>query len=497
MSIIWLIFIPLLGGLLCWQSERVSRGAPRWIAFFSMVLMGALGVHFLLQGDYSLAPSVAGAPSNWQAEYRAPWIPSLGISFHLGLDGLSLSMVLLTAGLGLAAVLCSWREIQRNVGFFYLNLLWNLAGVTGVFLALDLFVFFFFWEVMLVPMYFLIALWGHNAPGGIGRIHAANKFFIFTQASGLLLLMAIIGLVFVSYQQTGFLSFDYDILRHAKMTAPVEFVLMLGFFIAFAVKMPIVPLHSWLPDAHAQAPTAGSVDLAGVLLKTAAFGLLRYVLPIFPNASEVFAPVAMMLGVVGIFYGAILACAQHDIKRLIAYTSISHMGFVVIGIYSFDLVSLQGVVIQMLAHGVSAGALFILSGELYERLHTRDLRLMGGLWSRIAWLPALALFFAAASLGLPGTGNFVGEFLILLGVFKGSPIIAALATAALILAAVYSLLMMQRAFFGPAQSEKVLEGLTAREIFMVLFLVACLLGLGLYPQPVLDLTYSTMSQLAR
>ena len=331
MSIIWLIFIPLIGGLLCWQSERVSRGAPRWIAFFSMVLMGALGVHFLLQGDYSLAPSAAGAP-NWQAEYRAPWIPSLGISFHLGLDGLSLAMVLLTAGLGLAAVLCSWREIQRNVGFFYLNLLWNLAGVTGVFLALDLFVFFFFWEVMLVPMYFLIALWGHNAPGGIGRIHAANKFFIFTQASGLLLLMAIIGLVIVSYQHTGVLSFDYDVLRTTQMSPDVEFVLMLGFFIAFAVKMPVVPLHSWLPDAHAQAPTAGSVDLAGVLLKTAAFGLLRYVLPIFPNASQAFAPLAMVLGVIGIFYGAVLACAQHDIKRLVAYTSISHMGFVVIGI---------------------------------------------------------------------------------------------------------------------------------------------------------------------
>src|SRR6478736_6484591 len=248
MSIIWLIFIPLLGGLLCWQSERVSRGAPRWIAFFSMVLMGALGLYLLAQGDYSLTSSAANAASNWQAEYRAPWIPSLGISFHLGLDGLSLSMVLLTAGLGLSAVLCSWREIQRNVGFFYLNLLWNLAGVTGVFLALDLFVFFFFWEVMLVPMYFLIALWGHNTPGGKGRIHAANKFFIFTQASGLVLLIAIIGLVFVSYQDTHVLSFDYDVLRHTVMPSPtIEFALMLGFFIAFAVKMPIVPFHSWLP----------------------------------------------------------------------------------------------------------------------------------------------------------------------------------------------------------------------------------------------------------
>lgn len=496
MSLPWLIFIPLLGGLLCWQSERLGRGAPRWIAFFSMLLTGALGTQFLLQGDYTLAQSITGS-TQWQEEFRAPWIPSLGISFHLGLDGLSLAMVLLTAGLGLAAVICSWREIQKNIGFFYLNLLWNLAGVIGVFLALDLFVFFFFWEVMLVPMYFLIALWGHNSPDGKGRIHAANKFFIFTQASGLLLLMAILALVIVNYQQTGVMTFDYDLLRHTRMPMNVEYVLMLGFFIAFAVKMPVVPLHSWLPDAHAQAPTAGSVDLAGILLKTAAFGLLRYVLPIFPNASVEFAPIAMWLGVVGIFYGAVLACAQHDVKRLVAYTSISHMGFVLVGIYSGTLLSLQGVVIQMLAHGLSAGALFILCGELYERLHTRDLRLMGGLWSRIAWLPAFSLFFAAASLGLPGTGNFVGEFMILLGSFKAAPLVVAAATAALILAAVYSLLMVQRAFFGPAQTDTVLEGLSAREIAMVLVLAIALVLLGIYPQPVLDLTEAAMKPLVR
>lgn len=492
----WLIFTPLLGGLLCWQSERLGRGSPRWLALLTMLLTAALGVHFLLIGDYSLDASALGG-NGWQAEFRAPWIPSLGISFHLGLDGLALSMVLLTAGLGLAAVLCSWREIQKNVGFFYLNLLWNLAGVIGVFLALDLFVFFFFWEVMLVPMYFLIALWGHNTPGGKGRIHAANKFFIFTQASGLLLLMAILALVMVYYHQTGVLTFDYDLLRNARMPLQLEYILMLGFFIAFAVKMPVVPLHSWLPDAHAQAPTAGSVDLAGILLKTAAFGLLRYVLPIFPNASAHFAPVAMWLGVAGIFYGAVLACAQHDIKRLVAYTSISHMGFVLVGIYAGTLLSLQGVIVQMLAHGLSAGALFILCGEIYERLHTRDLRQMGGLWSRIAWLPGFSLFFAAASLGLPGTGNFVGEFMILLGSFKVAPVVVAVATAALILAAVYSLLMVQRSFFGPASSSEQLEGLTVRETGMVLLLAVCLIWLGVFPQPVLDLTEAAMKPLVR
>jgi NADH-quinone oxidoreductase subunit M len=492
MILVWLILIPLIGGLLCWQGERFGLGVPRWVALISMVVLAAVGVQVMLLGDYSLQAAAAGG-AQWQIEYRAQWIPALGASFHLGIDGLSLLLVLLTAGLGLAAVLCSWREIKKNVGFFYLNLLWNLAGVIGVFLALDLLLFFFFWEVMLVPMYFLIALWGHNAPDGKGRIHAANKFFIFTQASGLLLLVGIIALVLLSYNQTHVLSFDYDVLRHTKMSPAVEYTVMLGFFIAFAVKMPVVPVHSWLPDAHAQAPTAGSVDLAGILLKTAAYGMLRFVLPIFPNASQEFAPIAMWLGVVGVFYGAVLACAQHDVKRLVAYTSISHMGFVLIGIYSGSLISLQGVAIQLLAHGISAGALFILCGEIYERLHTRDLRQMGGLWSRMRWLPAFALFFSAASLGMPGTGNFVGEFLILLGVFKVEPWIAAISTAALILAAVYSLLMVQRAFFGPAQSAVELEGLTLRERGIMLVLAFFVVALGVYPQPVLNLTEVVMT----
>lgn len=493
MTLIWLILIPFLGGLLAWQGERFGAGVPRWIALISMTLVFALGLQLWATGDYSLALG-AQAP-RWVVEYQAAWIPRFGISFHLGLDGLSLLMVLLTGGLGLAAVICSWREIQRHVGFFYLNLLWNLGGVIGVFLALDLFLFFFFWEMMLVPMYFLIALWGHNAPDGKGRIYAATKFFLFTQVSGLLLLLAILGLVLVHYSNTQVLSFDYGVLLNTPMAPTVEFVLMLGFFLAFAVKMPVVPVHSWLPDAHAQAPTAGSVDLAGILLKTAAYGMLRFGVPLFPHAAVEFAPVAMWLGVLGVFYGAILACAQTDIKRLVAYTSISHMGFVLIGIYSFNAQALQGVVVQMIAHGLSAGALFILCGEIYERLHTRDLRQMGGLWSRFRVLPPIALFFVAASLGLPGLGNFVGEFLILLGTFREAPVVAIVAAGGLILAAIYSLLMMQKAFYGPAQSTEPLEDLSGRELALMLSLVALLLGLGLYPQPVLDTSAAVMQTL--
>ncbi|MGH8443860.1 MAG: NADH-quinone oxidoreductase subunit M, partial [Solimonas sp.] len=447
MILLWLILIPFIGGLLAWQGERaVGRGFPRWIALATMLLALGISVWLWMVGDYSLE-SVGGVP-RWTIEYQVPWIPRFGISLHLAIDGLSLLLVVLTNLLGVMAVACSWREIDRNVGFFHLNLLWNLGGVVGVFLTLDLFLFFFLWEMMLVPMYFLIALWGHNSPGGKGRIYAATKFFIFTQASGLIMLLAILGLVIVHYQQTGIVTFDYMDLLKTEMSANVEMLLMLGFFIAFAVKTPMVPFHSWLPDAHSQAPTAGSVDLAGILLKTAAYGMLRFALPLFPNASAAFAPVAMWFGVLGILYGAFLCFAQNDIKRLVAYSSVSHMGFVLIGIYSGTPQALQGVVVQMLAHGLSAGALFILCGEIYERLHTRELSKMGGLWARFPYLPPIALFFSVAALGLPGLGNFVGEFLILLGTWKVDMVITIIASTGLILGAVYSLILVQRAFHG-------------------------------------------------
>ncbi|KAB7679519.1 NADH-quinone oxidoreductase subunit M [Plesiomonas shigelloides] len=490
MTLLWLILIPFAGGFLCWLTERDQSRVPRWIALASMTLVLGLALQLWFSGDY-LLPQTAGTPQ-WQLEFQMPWIPQLGISFHLALDGLSLLMVILTGLLGVLAILCSWCEIQRHLGFFHLNLLWILGGVIGVFLAVDLFLFFFFWEMMLVPMYFLIALWGHKASDGKTRITAATKFFIYTQASGLLMLVAILALVFVHYSATGMLTFNYADLLNTPMSKSVEFVLMLGFFIAFAVKMPVVPLHGWLPDAHSQAPTAGSVDLAGILLKTAAYGLLRFGIPLFPEASIEFAPVAMALGIVGIFYGALLAFAQTDIKRLVAYTSISHMGFVLIAIYSGSQQALQGAVVQMIAHGLSAAGMFILCGQLYERLHTRDMRQMGGLWGRIKFLPAISLFFAAASLGLPGTGNFVGEFLILLGTFQLLPKVAVVATFGLVLASVYSLIMVQRAFFGPAKEASTLPAMSSRELFIVLLLAVLLVLLGVYPQPILDTTNTVM-----
>ena len=488
----WLILIPFIGGLLCWVVEHFDQTLPRWIALFTMGLLLALGLWLWSTGDYSLAPSPESA-SSWALEFKHVWIERFGINLHLALDGLSLLMILLTGLLGILSVLCSWKEIQRHVGFFHLNLMWILGGVVGVFLALDLFLFFFFWEMMLVPMYFLIALWGHSAEGKRSRINAATKLFIYTQASGLIMLVAILGLVLVNYHNTGVLTFDYELLLNAELNPAIEWLLMLGFFIAFAVKFPIVPFHSWLPDAHAQAPTAGSVDLAGILLKTAAYGMIRFALPLFPNASVEFAPIAMALGLVGIFYGAFLAFSQADIKRLVAYSSISHMGFVLIGIYSGSELALQGAVVLMLAHGISAAALFILCGQLYERLHTRNMREMGGLWSYLPWLPALSLFFAAASLGLPGTGNFVGEFVVLFGAFGQWPWIVVIATFGLVFSSVYSLIMIHRAHFGPSRIEGTLAGLDAREIGMILLLAVLLILLGVYPQPVFDASLATTS----
>lgn len=488
----WLILIPFVGGLLCWIAERFDKTLPRWIALASMLLLFVLSLWLWATGNYQLAPT----PSSgivWALEFKQPWIERFGISLHLGLDGLSLLMILLTGLLGVLSVFCSWKEIQNHVGFFHLNLLWILGGVVGVFLAIDLFLFFFFWEMMLVPMYFLIALWGHSGSTGKSRITAATKFFIFTQASGLIMLLAILGLVFVNYQSSGVLTFDYADLLKAKLPEGVDYLLMLGFFVAFAVKMPVVPVHSWLPDAHAQAPTAGSVDLAGILLKTAAYGLMRFALPLFPESSAQFAPIAMTLGLIGIFYGAFVAFAQTDIKRLIAYSSVSHMGFVLIGIYAGTQQALQGAVVLMMAHGLSAAGLFILSGQLYERLHTRDMREMGGLWSRLPWLPAISLFFAAASLGLPGTGNFVGEFLVLMGSFAKTPWVVVIATFGLVFGSVYSLIMIHRAYFGPARSEEPLPGLNCRELIMVLGLAVLLILLGVYPQPVLDTSAAAMN----
>jgi len=478
MILVWLLVIPLAGGFLAWILARWSDQAARWVSLLAAVADLALAGVLWVQSPSRLEYVGGGA---WMAQVDWPWIPAFGIRFHLALDGLSLLMVLLTALLALVSVAASWRGIRERVGFFHLNLMLVVAGILGVFLATDLFLFYFFWELMLVPMYFLIDIWGHG-----NRHYAAVKFFLFTQASGLLMLLAILGLYFIHGRQTGDYTFDYSRLLCTDLSPTAAMLLMLGFFAAFAVKLPAVPFHTWLPDAHTEAPTAGSVILAGLLLKTGAYGLIRFVVPLFPGAAADFAPVAMAMGVVGILYGAILALSQTDLKRLVAYTSVSHMGFVLLGVFAWNRLALQGSVMQMISHGLSTGALFILVGALQDRLGTRDMGRMGGLWTAMPRLGGVALFFAMASLGLPGLGNFVGEFLVLLGTWQTSVALAAVATGGLVAATIYAVWFMHQVFHGPPREPWKPADLNLREMAIAVVLALALVVLGLYPQPVLD-----------
>jgi NADH-quinone oxidoreductase subunit M len=473
MILVYLIVVLLAGAFLALIAGNRSTIWPRIISLAALFIDSILIISCFMQP--------MGADRKWLIDFKADWIPAFGISFHLALDGLSLLMLALTFFIGILAILISWKEIKEKVGFFHFNLLMILAGIAGVFLSLDLFLFYFFWELMLVPMYFLIGIWGHE-----NRTAASYKFFLYTQASGLLMFISILALYFVHGHNSGSYSFDYLQLLGTEMSPLISMPIMLGFLAAFLVKLPVVPLHNWLPDAHTEAPTAGSLILAGLLLKTGAYGLLRFVVPLFPSSSITFAPFGMTLGVIGILYGAKLAFAQTDLKRLVAYTSVSHMGFVILGIFAFNEIAYQGVVMQMIAHGISTGALFIMVGQLYERIHTRDLNKMGGLWEKVPVMGAVGLIFSMASLGLPGLGNFIAELLILTGAYKANILFTCLASAGLIAATIYSLRIVQKVFFGHINNYREITDLTTREKIVSASLVIAIVWLGLFPKPVFD-----------
>lgn len=473
MILVYLIVVLLAGAFLAGLTGNWSAVLPRVISLVALCIDLMLLVIFMSQ---SIALN-----NKWQIDIQYNWIPQFGIGLHLALDGLSLLMLLLTFFLGIIAVLISWKEIDSKVGFFHFNLLLILAGIVGVFLSLDLFLFYFFWELMLVPMYFLIGIWGHE-----NRTKASYKFFLYTQASGLLMFISILAIYFVHGDSTGIYTFDYNQLLGTQMAPITAILIMSGFLAAFLVKLPVVPLHNWLPDAHSEAPTAGSLILAALLLKTGAYGLLRFIVPLFPATAVSFAPVGMGLGVLGILYGAKLAFAQTDLKRLIAYTSVSHMGFVMLGVFSFNELAYQGVVMQMIAHGISTGALFIMAGQLSERIHTRDINKMGGLWEKAPFMGAIGLIFAMASLGLPGLGNFIAELLILIGAFKANVLMSVLACFGLIAATLYSLRILQKVFYGKKNTDWKMNDLSFREKLVSVSLVIIIIGLGLFPQPVID-----------
>jgi NADH-quinone oxidoreductase subunit M len=423
-----------------------------------------------------MVPGVPIGAAGYHLEEFHSWIASPAINYHLGVDGISLFLVILTAFLTSISILASWKSIQHRVKEFFVMLLLLETGVVGVFLSLDLFLFFLFWEVMLLPMYFLIGIWGHER-----RIYAAVKFVLYTMAGSILMLVGIVWL----YTIGG--TFDLPTLQaklqggYLALSSGEELLLFSAFFLAFAIKVPLFPLHTWLPDAHVEAPTAGSIMLAGVLLKMGTYGMIRFCLPLFPNASHYFAPAIAALAIIGIIYGALVALVQPNLKKLVAYSSVSHLGFVVLGIFAFHPISMQGAVYQMLAHGVSTGALFLLVGMLYDRRHTFEIAEFGGLATPMPRLAAFFLFVALSSLGLPMLNGFVGEYLILLGTFQVHANWAAWAALGVILSACYLLWSYQRVFFGETSNEKnkSLPDVSLREKWMLITIAFVTLWMGI------------------
>jgi len=420
-----------------------------------------------------------------QFEISVPWVKAWGIGYHVGVDGISLFMVLLTTFLVPLSVLGSYHYITKQERAFYANLLVLTTGMVGVFVALDLFLFYVMWEVMLIPMYFIIGIWG-----GERRLYAAIKFFIYTMTGSLLMLVAILGLYFAAAARTGVHSFDYGfLLANVGPLGKAAWWFFAAFFLAFAIKVPMFPFHTWLPDAHVEAPTAGSVILAGVLLKMGTYGFLRFALPFFPAVAlhPAVQSVIVALSLIGIVYGGLVAMVQPDVKKLVAYSSVSHLGFVMLGIWSLTLQSVQGALLVMINHGLSTGALFFLVGMLYERRHSRLIEAYGGLARVLPLFATVLTIVSLSSIGLPGTNGFVGEFLILIGAFRTYPVAATVATTGVIVAAMYLLWALQRVIYNKLdkpENEK-LPDLSLRELVVLIPILAGIFWIGLYPKPIL------------
>jgi NADH-quinone oxidoreductase subunit M len=483
-------FFPLVGIVVLLFLRADQKETARWVALITSLITFGISIAVLAQFN----------PNNpeLQMVVKQPWIKISDwiIYYYLGIDGLSILLVLLTTFLTPIAILSTWSAIEDRVKEFMIFFLLLEVGMVGVFLSMDLFLFYVFWEFTLVPMYFLIGMWG-----GANRMYAAVKFFLYTMAGSILMLLAIIWLGL----QGGTFEVPELIAASANIPANIQFWLFLAFAAAFAIKVPMWPLHSWLPDAHVEAPTAGSVILAGVLLKMGTYGFLRFNIPLFTQAAIKLAPWVAGFAVIGILYGAAVSYAQKDAKKLVAYSSVSHLGFVMLGLFALNSQGIQGGILQMVNHGLSTGALFLVVGMIYERRHTRDMDEFGGLWKIMPIYGALTLIVALSSMGLPGLNGFVGEFTILLGAWGagqpgevlGSPWFAALAALGVILAAVYILLMFQKLFLGPVTKEenRKLLDLNRREIITLLPLIVLIFWIGLYPKPFFALIAPTVDNL--
>jgi NADH-quinone oxidoreductase subunit M len=475
-----LLALPLAGAAIIWLVHRPA--AARWTALVTLVAEFAISVILWFRFDQHDA--------GWQFVASAPWIRSWGINFTVGLDGIGLVLLLLTTFLMPLVILGSWTSIRDKTPSFYALLLVLTTGMLGVFVALDLFLFYIMWEVMLVPMYFIIGIWG-----GERRIYASIKFFIYTMFGSLLML---VGILYLGFHVGGALnatpSFAFDDIAAAAATlSPTTIkILFVAFFLAFAIKVPMFPFHTWLPDAHVEAPTAGSVILAGIMLKMGTFGFVRLAMPLFPSAAldPIFRDVILTLAVVGIVYGALVALVQPDFKKLVAYSSVSHLGFVMLGLFALTVQSVQGAILVMINHGISTGALFLLIGMIYERKHSRMISAYGGIARVVPLFAAALTFVSLSSIGLPGTNGFVGEALVLIGAFRTEPYFVLAAAVGVIVAAAYLLWAIQRMLFDPLDkpANATLTDLNWRELTILAPLIIVILWMGVYPAPVLRRT---------
>jgi NADH-quinone oxidoreductase subunit M len=485
-----ILVLPLLGALLVSMLNRNAKQAIKVIGLFSSILAFAVSCYLFVAFD--------GSRADMQFVELYRWIPSLDVSYHLGVDGISLLLIALTTFLTPISLLASWDSIQEKLKGFVALMLLLEVGILGVFMALDTFLFYVFWEFMLIPMYFIIGIWG-----GKERVYAAIKFFLYTMVGSLLMLVAIIWLGYYASTQPGG-SFTTNLLRLYAIapTIPlgIQSWMFLAFTLSFAIKVPLFPLHTWLPDAHVQAPTAGSVILAGVLLKMGTYGLIRFCVPLFPYATMVFLPYIAALAVIGIIYGALVSMVQPDLKKLVAYSSVSHLGFVVLGTFALTEEGMQGSIIQMVSHGLSTGALFLLVGMIYDRRHTREIRDYGGLARQMPVFASFFMIVMLSSAGLPGLNGFVGEFLILLGSFKStflsSHLYSILAATGVILAAVYLLWSYQRVFFGKLENSanQLLKDLSPREWAVLVPVVVFIVWIGVSPNTFLEKTAASARQ---
>jgi NADH-quinone oxidoreductase subunit M len=475
MILSFILFAPLVGALTLLLISKEQVVALRRSAFlFSLP-------SFLL--SLLLLAAFNPADPGFQFVEEAQWISAFDIYYRVGIDGISLFLVLLTTFLTPLVILFAWGDIDKRVKEFMVFLLLLETGMLGAFLALDLFLFYVFWEVMLVPMYFIIGVWG-----GPRRIYAAIKFVLFTMVGSLPMLVAILYLVWLHHDAHGQLSFDLLRLYELDVPLATQRWLFAAFALAFAIKVPMFPLHTWLPDAHVEAPTGGSVILAGVLLKLGTYGFLRYAVGLFPQVALEAWPFIATASIIGIIYGALVAMVQPDLKKLVAYSSVSHLGFVMLGLFAFNTTGVAGSIYQMLGHGLSTGGLFLVVGVIYHKRHTRLIADFGGLWKQLPMLSVVFLIFTLASVGLPGLNGFVGEFLILLGTFESSPWAAAFAATGVILGAVYMLWMFQRVIFGPLENpaNQTLTDLSPRELAVMIPVIVMIVIMGVFPRPFLS-----------